>query len=240
MDAPLRRSAFFSTAHARADDVGTVDALEKKVMLVRPSSKARDFLQLTIRAITRLGLAGFLAVCTGCTESRQVPFNESEFSGTTGRGTGAVTGRAYVLFEDGRTPISNDTVLLAPVTNYTTEAIQRKYVKGQNLEPADPRLAKYVRTVNTDADGNFVIRDIAPGEYYVAGELNWTSSQLDTGDDGIETLMYTDHTQRIFARVSVRNNQTVRILEWNQLSPTRDSFYSYGGTFTRPHYRLLN
>jgi hypothetical protein len=55
-----------------------------------------------------------------------VPFNESEFSGTTGRGTGAVTGQAYVLFEDGRTAISNDTVLLAPVTNYTTEAIRRK------------------------------------------------------------------------------------------------------------------
>jgi hypothetical protein len=209
-------------------------------MLVRPSYQARDFLQFTIRAITRLSLAGLLAVCAGCTESRQVPFNDTEFSGTIGHDTGVVTGRAYVLFRDGRTPIHNDTVLLAPVANYTTESIQRKYVKGENLEPADPRLAKYIRTASTDADGNFVIRDIAPGEYYVEGEQDWTSSQLDTDDNGIETLMYTDHTQRIFARVSVRNNQTVRILEWNQLSPTRDSFYSYGGTFTRPHYRVLN
>ena len=209
-------------------------------MLVIPSYPARDFLQFTIRAITRLSLAGLIAVCAGCTESRQTPFNEAEFSGTAGHGTGVVTGRAYVLFEDGKAPIKSDTVLLAPVTNYTTEAIQREYVKGQKLEPADPRLTKYVRAANTDVDGNFVIQDIAPGEYYVAGELDWTSSQLDTDDNGIETLMYTDHSQRIFARVSVRNNQTVQILEWNQLSPTRDSFYSYGGTFTRPHYRLLN
>jgi len=209
-------------------------------MLVRPSYQARDFLQFTIRAITRLSLAGLIAVFAGCTESRQTPFNEAEFSGTTGPGTGVVTGRAYVLFEDGNAPIKGDTVLLAPVTNYTTEAIQREYVKGQKLEPADPRLTKYVRAANTDADGNFVIRDITPGEYYVAGELDWTSSQLDTDDNGIQTLMYTDHSQRIFARVSVRNNQTVQILEWNQLSPTRESFYSYGGTFTRPHYRFLN
>jgi hypothetical protein len=209
-------------------------------MLVLPSYEPGDFLQLAVRAISRLSLAGLLAVCAGCAESRQTPFNEAEFSGTTGHGTGVVTGRAYVLFEDGKTLINNDAVLLAPVTNYTTEAIQRKYVKGENLEPADPRLAKYVRAANTDEDGDFVIRDIAPGEYYVEGELNWTSSHLDTDQDGIETLMYTDHSQRIFARVSVRNNQTVRILEWNQLSPTRDSLYSYGGTFTRPHYRLLN
>jgi len=189
---------------------------------------------------TARGALLFLFLC-GCTVSREVPFNEAAFVGTSAPGTGIVTGHAYgVLNDDKAVDADHEIVVLTPVTPYTTENVRRRFVKGENLQSADPRIDKYLRSATTDAKGYFTIREIPPGDYYVESKVDWTTSHQEIFDDGSESTMYADHDRLIFARVSVKNNQTVRVTSWDQTSPIHNAFYAYGGTFDRPQHRLLS
>ena len=170
-----------------------------------------------------------------------MPFNEADFVGTSGRGTGVVTGHAYGILNNNKVlDADHEIVVLTPVTPYTTENVRRRFVKGENLQSADRRIDKYLRSATTDAQGYFTIREIPPGEYYVESKVDWTTSNQEIFDnDGSESTMYADHDKLIFARVSVKNNQTVRVASWDQSSPVHNAFYAYGGTLDRPRHRLL-
>src|SRR5262245_49574300 len=135
-----------------------------------------------------LRLAAFLAVqflvFSGCTVSREVPFNEADFVGTSGHGTGVATGRAYGILNDNKVlDAEHEIVVLTPVTPYTTENVRRRFVKGENLQSADRRIDKYLRSTRTDAQGYFKIDEIPPGEYYVESKVDWTTSYQEIFDD---------------------------------------------------------
>jgi hypothetical protein len=185
-------------------------------------------------------LSVLVLVLCGCTASREVPFNEADFVGASGRGTGVVTGRAYCVLGDNKElDAGNAIVVLTPVTPYTTENVRRRFVNGENLPSADLRIDKYLRGATTDAQGYFTIRGIPPGDYYVESKIDWTTSYHEVFEDGSESDMYADHDKLIFAGVSVKNNRTVSVTSWDQGSPVHDGFYGYGGTLSRPHHRLL-
>jgi len=168
---------------------------------------------------------------TGCAVSRTVPFNEADFTHALKNGTSTVTGQAYVITKDGTTYYADhQVVVLAPVNAYTTENIRRRFVNGENLRSADPRIDKYLRSAMTDATGHFVIRGVPAGEYYVDGAVPWVTSYNDVDSDGISTVMHVNHEKLYFTRISLKGGQTMHITKWDQRNPVYDSFYAYGGT----------
>ena len=93
---------------------------------------------------------------------RRVAYNEADFAGYGGSGSGQVTGRAVL----GVRVAANTSVILMPANAYTTEIVQRSYAQREHLQEADPRLQKYQREVTSDSNGNFVFRSVPPGNYY--------------------------------------------------------------------------
>lgn len=175
-----------------------------------------------------------------CTASRQVAFNEADFAATAGHGSGTISGRVFAVLDGDRTVgAGHDVVALAPVNAYTAENIQRRFVNGENLRSADRRIDKYARGTTTDGDGNFVIRGIPAGDYFVQTEVSWTTQHRETDNDGIEENMNVDHHKLIYARVSLKNGQTARVTSWNQSGPVHDAIYAYGGNLSRPHHQVI-
>jgi hypothetical protein len=175
----------------------------------------------------------------GCAVSRDVPYNEAEFAATSGHGSGVVSGHAYAVLGDGDVvDAAGEMVVVAPVTAYTTENVHRRFIRGENLHAADPRIDKYLRNTTADAHGNFSIGGIPPGDYYVESEANWTTSYQALDNDGIETTMLVDHHKFVFARISLKSGQQMRVTQWDQSSRVRDGFYAYGGTLSHPHHQL--
>ncbi len=192
----------------------------------------------SLRAVAGAGLLAS-ALCS-CAATRQVQFNEADFAATAGRGAGVVSGRAYALLDGGRTIAANgEVIVLAPVNAYTTENIQRRFQRGENLRSADQRIDKYLRSAVSDGQGNFVIRGVPSGDYYVEAKVGWTTQHEETDNDGIEEMMNVDHDKLIYARVSIKNGQSARVTSWNQDSPVHDAFYAYGGTLSHPHHQLI-
>lgn len=202
-------------------------------------SWAKPWVEMTRRRFR----AGFLIstlclVVGGCTATRQEPFVEGDFAKTSGPGSGVVSGHAYAVMNNNDVlNADQETVVLTPVTSYTTENVQRRFMRGENLHSADRRIDKYLRSTTTDGQGNFSIGGIPAGDYYVETEVNWTTSYQDVDNDGIETTMHADHHKLIYARVSVGKGQRVRVNQWDQSSPIKNSIYAYGGTLSRPHHQ---
>ncbi len=159
-------------------------------------------------------LAAILSLCScdGPLVQQQQPFIESDFAKFGNTGSGAVAGRAYVIMESGtvRFPIQSE-VYAVPVNAYSTEIITRNYQAGENLAPPDPRYHRYTHTVLTDDLGNFEIRHLLPGDYYVGTTICWTSTSTNA-EDGTDSII--DHSIPIYQRVSV-HGQTVVIAHWN-------------------------
>jgi len=133
-----------------------------------------------------------------------------------------------------------EVVVLAPVNAYTTENVRRRFLGGENLPSADNRIDKYLHDTTTDVDGRFSITGVPPGDYYLESEITWTTQNLETDEDQRHYYMYRDHQKLVFARLSVKGNQTIRVSDWNQNSPIQGAGYSYGGTVEHPHHQFLS
>jgi len=122
-------------------------------------------------------LAVFALVFSSCAvigEPRRVPFNDADFATYRGSGSGTITGQLLATSSDGETHIGDGTrITLLPVTPYTREMVDREIGLGENLLPPDSRLASYVRMVTTGPKGEFVFDHLPPGEYFIAGEVEW-------------------------------------------------------------------
>jgi hypothetical protein len=181
-----------------------------------------------------------LLTLAGCAATRKEPFNEADFHSAAGPGSGTVTGHAYAV-RPGYPPVdaAGEIVVVIPVTPYSTENIERRFLRGEHLRSADPRIDKYIRGVTADDQGRFTIRNVPPGEYFAQAQIGWTTSYRDTDSDGITTTMHVDHEKLIFARITVRDRQTTGVTTWNQQSRTHDGFYAYGGTLSHPKHQLV-
>jgi hypothetical protein len=159
-----------------------------------------------------IAAALFLGACAP-EQPRQVAFNEAAFAGYGGSGSGQVTGRTVALIgvtAEKLAPFTN--VNLMPVNAYTTEIVQRSYVRRENLQDPDPRFQKYVRQVESDGDGNFVFRNVPPGDYYASCDFTYSYPSYNTDSNGnqVETELYYD------AKIRVRSGQTVTVESWQQ------------------------
>jgi hypothetical protein len=176
-----------------------------------------------------LGLSAILS-CAGCTtpSSHQVAFDESAFKGSSGSGSGTVTGRAYAVYSGNEHPANEETVEMLPVNVYTTEIVQGSLLTGHEMQ-SDPRLAKYRRTAASDSNGNFVIRHIPAGEYYVISVAEWEHHyEAENADDTGTDKVTAEYKKPIFARISVRIGETVRVSQWNQECPDIGLPFAHG------------
>jgi hypothetical protein len=93
-------------------------------------------------------------------------------------------------------------------------------------------------TIKTDAEGRYVFPGLPPGEYELKTQLNWTTTYIETNDDGGSDRMYADHWKQVVARVQVKSGLTAHVKTFSE-GETRNAFYAYGGTFSRPHHPLV-
>jgi hypothetical protein len=147
-------------------------------------------------------LAVFALVLSSCAvigAPRRVPFNDADFAAYQGSGSGTITGQLVATSSDGETHLGDGThITLLPVTPYTREMVDREIGFGENLLPSDPKLAPYVRMVTTGPRGEFVFSHLPPGEYFVAGLVEWY-----VGDDA--------QYQWACEKVTLGKGQTVQI-----------------------------
>jgi hypothetical protein len=164
-----------------------------------------------------LTAALFFSSCAAPLVQRQAPFSEADFARTSGTGSGSVTGQVFVTMTNHTTKIgSNADLVLLPVNAYTAESIQRKYINGENLVDGDPRYYKYVRATHADEQGSFAFRHLPPGDYFVGTNVVWSHWIWNTDGEGVMYKITISYRTRIFARVSVRDGQTVQVTDWSQ------------------------
>jgi len=90
------------------------------------------------------------------------------------RGAGVVTGHVSIRGPAGEVAArAGSRVLLAPATSYAVLRFESFVVADNELPPAVRAAA--VKHGNTDAQGNFTLRDLPPGGYLIASEMFWTS-----------------------------------------------------------------
>lgn len=92
--------------------------------------------------------------------------------------------------------------------------------------------------VKTDAMGRFAFGGLLPGEYELKTQLNWTTTYIEVNDDGSTDRMYADHWKQLVARVQVKAGRTAHVTNFSE-GETRNAFYAYGGTLSRPHHPLV-
>jgi hypothetical protein len=93
-------------------------------------------------------------------------------------------------------------------------------------------------TIKTDGEGRFVFGGLPPGQYELKTQLNWTTTYVEVNDDGSSDRLYADHWKQLVARVQVKSGQTVHVTTFSE-GETRNAFYAYGGTLSRPHHPLV-
>jgi len=148
------------------------------------------------------------ALAGGGRAPRRVPFEESAFAGYGSAGSATVSGKLVVTSSNGTVHLADDGneedriagtfITLLPVAAYTREMVDRELGDGECLAPSDPRFQKYVRLTRTDAEGNFVFKQIPAGEYFVTGQVKGNS---------LDDFSY----RWAFERIKVRKGQSVKI-----------------------------
>ncbi|MBV8214002.1 MAG: hypothetical protein JOZ08_12375 [Verrucomicrobia bacterium] len=94
-------------------------------------------------------------------------------------------------------------------------------------------------TIKTDADGRFAFGGLPPGEYQLDTQLNWTTTYVEVCDDGSTERMYADHWKQVVARMQIKAGLTAHVTTFSE-GQTRNAFYAYGGTLSRPHHPLVS
>lgn len=125
------------------------------------------------RWMAQLAVIGLMG-CHAAPQPRMVQFDEAEYTRYGSDGTGAITGQAFLKTRAGDVKYgAGCTVILNPVTSYSTEWYTRWVVGGVALEPGDQRASKYTRQVIADGEGRFAFQGLPEGEYYVASQIIW-------------------------------------------------------------------
>jgi len=93
--------------------------------------------------------------------------------------------------------------------------------------------------IKTDVEGRFTFGSLPAGDYELKTQLNWTTTYIEENDDGSTDRMYADHWKPLVARVQVKAGHTAHVTIFSQ-GETRDAFYAYGGTLSKPHHPLVS
>lgn len=175
--------------------------LNKKLQSVA----AMVFRGLRLCAVVAFPLA--LAACVlpqAAVYQRQAQFIEDEYLPSTKPGIGKLTGQAFTKTRGGDVKYAaGNTIVLNPVTTYSTEWFTVNTKQNIPISPADQRAFKYVRTVTADGMGNFEFTGLPAGEYYVATGIFWEVP----GPNGL-----TSTGSNVGEKVVIKDGETVKVV----------------------------
>jgi hypothetical protein len=162
-------------------------------------------------SLGRLVLAvATLGLCS-CVVQRQAVFNESAAKWSAGSGSGSVVGRVFVVMRIDSERVGRSTTIdIAPATDYFKEVIDVAFARNRKLTPGDPRAKKYVRTVPTNDEGEFEFHRLPAGDWFVGTDVQWRHSILDADSNEV----WLKEIVPIFAHVTVKDGQTVKVADW--------------------------
>lgn len=140
-------------------------------------------------------------------------FSPTEANYIFDKGTGSISGRAYVQIPGGITKTARgSSATLLPATKYAEQRVNaiygrsgvatRKVKFAKNSD--DPRYHVYTRTVPVGAGGTFKFTGIAAGDYFVTTGINWNS--VDTAGKS------TRRAVALVKRVTVGEGQNVNMV----------------------------
>ena len=128
-------------------------------------------------------IALVLAFC-GCATPpvKQVEaFNEAPYARYQKPGTAQISGEAFLRTKGGDVKnAAGRRIYLVPLTPYTEERAKIMWERKEP-EPADPRLARFTKSVTADTQGGFSFSALPAGSYLVYTKITWMVS------DGSET-----------------------------------------------------
>lgn len=121
--------------------------------------------------------ATLLASCAQQQPRSNLSFNEfpaAEYASLATTGTGSVSGQVFMKTRGGDVKVgAGNEVMLIPVTSHSRTLF---LAYQQNVAPnnaPDPRAKPYTRRMIAGVDGDFEFNDVPPGDYYLAGSVNW-------------------------------------------------------------------
>jgi hypothetical protein len=134
---------------------------------------------------------------------------------TNNQRTGAVTGQLTASFGTQVVYGVAETVTLTPLSG------------GQTI------------TTKTNDQGRFLFQNVAPGQYELRTQFEWSTGYIEAYDDGTRDRMSVDHSRAIAGQVQVKPHQTVRLAKYT-VGPAQDGRWAYGSlVFPRPHHPLV-
>jgi len=134
---------------------------------------------------------------------------------TNNQRAGAVTGQLTATFGNQVVYGVAETVTLTPLSG------------GQTI------------TTKTNDLGRFLFQNVAPGQYELRTQFEWSTGYVEAYDDGTRDRMWVDHSRAIAGQRQVKPHQTARLTKYT-VSPTQDGRWAYGGlVFPRPHHPLV-
>jgi len=142
-----------------------------------------------------------------------VKFDPKEANYIFDKGTGTISGRAFIKASDGTTKTAaGSSATLLPATRYAEQRVNAiygsagvatrkvKFSKGSD----DPRYHVYTRTAAVGSDGNFTFGGLAAGDYFVTTGINWKTRDA-SGKSARRGIA-------LVKRVSVVNGETVKVI----------------------------
>jgi hypothetical protein len=130
----------------------------------------------TMNKKCRLAVILATALLASCAHQQKVSFGEfptNEYSALKKEGTATIDGQLFLKTRGGDVKYgAGSEILLIPVTSYSA-TLYRAVKANQPLEEADPRVREYTRRTQADGLGNFSYKHVAPGKYYIGGNVTW-------------------------------------------------------------------
>lgn len=159
-----------------------------------------------VRVLALVVVGCFLAACQS---SRiETPFNPNAAAFIHQKGTGRITGEAFLRRDYGRVvTAAGERVFLMPATSYTIERFgkmfdgdHRSYF-GTAIDDTPAEYYQFRRETKADMQGRFGFDELAAGRYIVATRVFWT-----------EPKSYISHGGAIYDVVDVQADQTSRAI----------------------------
>ncbi|TSD85661.1 hypothetical protein FFK22_026240 [Mycobacterium sp. KBS0706] len=123
-------------------------------------------------------LSAAAVALAACSYKMQQPFDPAAYDAFKGTGTGSVAGQAFLRQQGGGVvTCAGAKVMALPTTAYTTELIEAgKYRSRFDLgDPqAQPVLTAVKKEGICDAQGNFKLTGLKPGNWIVFTEVSWS------------------------------------------------------------------
>jgi len=180
-------------------------------------------------------MMGLVVSFVGCASTSLVPriaFPVDEYAALPTTGTGVVEGQAFMKTRGGevRTAAGNE-IHMDPVTTYSTQMYEVIYLQGLQLTLEDPKYREYFESVDwgptnqgswfSDAEGEFKLENIPPGEYYIMTNVTWEAPVTKTEtywDPYTKQVAQRPKTELevqgglIMKRIEVKNGETTIIM----------------------------